>query len=501
MNSSAREQYLPGTTMPAPVLPHDEQAEMGVLGSMMVGGAETIQEMQSVLSDASFYVPRHRTVFWALGALMRAGSPADLITLTHQLRTEEMLEAIGGEVFLTELFTLVPTAAMVSYYAEIVREKFLLREMIAIGTEVVRRAYGAMPAGEEGTNPVQELVDLAQKKFTDLALSMSKRGANMQPAADLMPGAYTEVEAIYHSRGKTRGLATGFVGFDRTTGGLRPGQVVTIAGRTSMGKSALAMNIAENVTMDSKVPVLVFSLEMSADELSQRMLLSRSRIPLQKLRDGMLKQTDLPKIKKVSEDLAGAPLYIDDTPGLRLFEFMARARKARVTFNVGLIIIDYAQLMSSGTRRGSENRVLELTEITGGIKMMARELKIPIIQLAQLNREADKRPGGKPRLADLRESGSFEQDSDIVAFIYRAEYYASTEEQKHELEGEAELIVPKHRGGPTVTPDGLPLTFIKEFTRFENRPGEMLYSNNVAHRQGGGEKLKAESGKQEDEDV
>jgi hypothetical protein len=201
--SAAREQYLPGAAMPAPVLPHDEQAEMGVLGSMMVGGAETIQEMQSVLSDASFYVPRHRTVFWALGALMRAGSPADLITLTHQLRTEEMLEAIGGEVFLTELFTLVPTAAMVSYYAEIVREKFLLREMIAIGTEVVRRAYGAMPAGEEGTNPVQELVDLAQKKFTDLALSRCRNAARCC-------GQHTrrsrkrlkELEAIYHNRGK-----------------------------------------------------------------------------------------------------------------------------------------------------------------------------------------------------------------------------------------------------------------------------------------------------------
>jgi replicative DNA helicase len=481
--------------MPAPVLPHDEQAEMGVLGSMMVGGAETIQEMQSVLSDSSFYVPRHRTVFWALGALMRAGSPADLITLTHQLRTEEMLEAIGGEVFLTELFTLVPTAAMVSYYAEIVREKFLLREMIAIGTEVVRRAYGAMPAGEEGTNPVQELVDLAQKKFTDLALSMSKRGALLRPTSETIPEAVAEIQAIYENRGGTRGLATGFYGLDRMTGGLKPGQVVTLAARPAMGKSSLAMNIAENAAVDSDVAVAVFSLEMSTAELSQRMLLSRARIPLQKLRDGHMSERQFDHLHASALTLTNAAIYIDDTPGLRLFELMARARKARVTLRVELIIIDYVQLMSSGTKRGLENRVLEITEITGGIKKLARELEIPIIMLAQLNRNAENRPLGKPRLADLRESGSIEQDSDIVAFIHRPEMYVHDEEEKAELEGKATLIVAKHRNGPV---GDLPLTFLKECTRFENCAGEEFYSNNVAHRQGGGEKLKAESGKQEE---
>jgi replicative DNA helicase len=321
--------------MPAPVLPHDEQAEMGVLGSMMVGGAETIQEMQSVLSDSSFYVPRHRTVFWALGALMRAGSPADLITLTHQLRTEEMLEAIGGEVFLTELFTLVPTAAMVSYYADIVREKFLLREMIAIGTEVVRRAYGAMPAGEEGTNPVQELVDLAQKKFTDLALSMSKRRAVLRPAHETIPEALKELEAIYHNRGSTRGLATGFYGLDRMTNGLRAGQVITIAARPGGGKSSFAMNIVENVAVDSKTPVLVFTLEMSTEELNMRLLLSRSKIPAQKLRDGMMSEAQFASLGHTVTTLSAAKIYFDDTPGLRIFEMMARSRKGVTDHGVG----------------------------------------------------------------------------------------------------------------------------------------------------------------------
>ena len=210
-------------------------------------------------------------------------------------------------------------------------------------------------------------------------------------------------------------------------------------------------------------------------------LLSRARVAVQNLRDGFMKESDFPRLQSAAEKLQSAMIYMDDTPGLRLFEFMARARKAVVTHKAGLIIIDYVQLMSSGTKRGMENRVLEITEITGGIKKIARELEIPIIMLAQLNRNAENRPMGKPRLADLRESGSIEQDSDIVAFIHRAEVYAVDEDQKRELEGEATLIVAKHRNGPV---GDLPLTFMKEYTRFENRAGETLYSNNAVHRQG-----------------
>lgn len=497
--SATAEQYIPGRERIGAIQripPHDVDAECGVLGSMMMGGAAVIHEMESLLNGEMFYVPAHQTVWWALCSLNRAGSPVDLITLTAQLRDydENKLASVGGPSALTALFTFVPTAANVNYYAEILREKYTLRQLIATGTEIVRRAYEPLDDGVPGSSPIQELVDLAQQRFTELALSMSKRGALMRPTSETIPEAHAEVLEIHRNRGGTRGLETGFFALDRMTNGLKPGQVITIAARTSVGKSSWAMNIAENVAANGQevkfpdgtkkqvyTPVAIFSLEMSTEELNQRLLLSRSRIALQRLRDGHLKDADLPRLERTANELSAAPIYIDDTPGLRLFEFMARARKARVSMKVGLIIIDYVQLMASGTKRGMENRVLELTEITGGIKKIARELGIPVIMLAQLNREADKRPGGIPRLADLRESGSFEQDSDIVAFIHRPEMHEANEEKRAELEGQATVIIAKHRNGPR---GPFPLTFLAELTRFENPAGEMRQSNNPEHRQG-----------------
>lgn len=468
--SATHEQYL----APAPrEMPHETEAERALLGSMLMGGAAVIEEVQSSLPEAAFYLPAHQIIFGAILIMHRSGTPTDLVTVTSALRDLGRLDEVGGALGITELFTMVPTAANAAYYADIVREKYLLRRMIDGGTEVVRQAFE--PGGD-----LQEKVDAAQKFFTDLALSLSKRGAVMRPTSETVPEALEEIQAIYENRGSTRGMATGFHGLDRMTGGLKPGQVITLAARPAMGKSSLAMNIAENVAVDEKVAVAVFSLEMSTAELTQRMLLSRSRVAVQHLRDGFMKEADFPRMTAAANALMAAHIYIDDTPGLRLFEFMARARKARVTQGVGLIIIDYVQLMSSGTKRGLENRVLEITEITGGIKKIARELGVPVIMLAQLNRNAENRPQGKPRLADLRESGSIEQDSDIVAFIHRAEMYAHDEEQRLELEGEATLIVAKHRNGPV---GDLPLTFMKNITRFENRAGEDFVSNNASHRQ------------------
>ena len=472
--ANPREQYL-GNVVPMPVreMPHDAAAERAVIGSMMMGGRAVIEEMHSVLPTQAFYVPAHATIYSAILSAHSGGVPCDPITLSNELAAMDMLDMVGGRLAITEMFTMVSGGALAAYYADIVREKFLLRRMIEGGMEAVRQAFE--PGGE-----LQEKIDSAQKFFTDLALSLSKRGALMRPTSETIPEALAEIEAIYHNRGSTRGMATGFHGLDRMTGGLKPGQVVTLAARPAMGKSSLAMNIAENVAVDEKTAVAVFSLEMSTAELTQRMLLSRSRVAVQHLRDGFMKEADFPRMTAASKALIAAKIFIDDTPGLRLFEFMARARKARVTLGVGLIIIDYVQLMSSGTKRGMENRVLEITEITGGIKKIARELEVPVIMLAQLNRNAENRPQGKPRLADLRESGSIEQDSDIVAFIHRAEMYAQDDEQKLELEGQATLIVAKHRNGPV---GDLPLTFMKEYTRFENRAGENFVSNNTTHRQ------------------
>lgn len=470
------------------ILPHSVEAEQGVLGSILKEPQHALMECQGKINQEYFYVQAHQTIYGVLEEMAEKKQAIDLITLTQTLDDKNVLEQVGGPVAVTQLFTFVPTAANVTYYLEIVRDKFILRQVIASGTEGVRRAF-------EEQDDVMTLVDRFQQQVTAIALDRNNTSP-LVPVKETVPEVIDQIEKAFEQRGRVQGLQTGFVDFDRMTNGLHPGEMIVIAARPSMGKTALAMNIVETVAFDRTdgkweykgVPVAVFSLETSRARLVRRQIASRARVSIQKIREGFLAEADFPKLTEAAGKLQTAPIYIDDTPGLRLFELKARLRWAVVKLGVKLAVIDYLQLLKNPSKRAEFSRVLELTEISAGIKEIGRELNIPIITLAQLNRETEKREGGRPRMADLRECGAIEQDADLIALLYRPEQYAEDEESKRELCGQAELIIAKQKDGPT---GPVHLTFLKEFTRFEDRAvmigGEEvhrpLYSNNPKLRQ------------------
>src|SRR6266700_379254 len=437
--------------------PHSVEAEQGVLGSMLISPRETIEECVEKINEEYFYVPAHETIYNVLVDLWNAGQAIDLITFTQVLRDRNLLESVGGAAFVTSLFTFVPTAANVQYYLDIVRDKYILREIIAAATESVRRAY-------EEQDEVNNLLDEVEQRI--FAVGEDRFKGQMLSMKDHAMQAIETIEKLYERKGSITGISTGFVEFDRMTSGLHPSEMIVIAARPSMGKTALAMNIAEHVGINEKLPVGVFSLEMSGQQLVQRLLCSRARVNLQKVRDGFLAERDFPSLTAAASKLAEAKIFIDDSAGLSILELRAKARRLRAQHDVQLLIVDYLQLLRSTSRRAQDNRQLEISEISAGIKGLAKELKIPIIVVAQLNRQPEARSGGKPRLSDLRESGSIEQDADLVGLLVRPEIYEEDEEARAEKAGEAELIIAKQRNGPV---GEIPLTFLKEFTRFETR--------------------------------
>lgn len=441
-------------------LPHSLEAEQGVLGSMLISPRDAIAEVVAHIDEGYFYVPAHQTIFTELVVMWNRNEGIDLITLSNHLDAVGQLESVGGRSLITHLFTLVPTAANLTFYLEIVRGKFICRQIIAAGTEAVRRGY-------EEQDEVNTLVDEVEQKFIGLGGDRFKNQAVSMKESVFQ--AIEEIELLYERRGAVVGVGTGFFELDRITGGLRAGEMIVIAARPSMGKTALAMNIAEHAALEAKIAVGVFSLEMSRQQLVQRMLCSRARVNLQRVRDGFLSERDFPALTAASSKLAEAPLHIDDSSALPILELRAKARRMRSQFHIELLIIDYLQLMRSGSKRGQENRQVEVSEISSGLKSLAKELGIPLVVLAQLNRQPEARTGGKPRLSDLRESGSIEQDADTVALLYRPEVYEEDEDHKRELAGEAQLIIAKQRNGPVGEID---LTFLKEFTRFEDRARE-----------------------------
>ncbi|MGI8820034.1 MAG: replicative DNA helicase [Chthoniobacterales bacterium] len=438
-------------------LPHSVEAEQGVLGSMLISPRETIAECVERITEEYFYVPAHQTIYTVLVELWNAGQGIDLITFTQTLRDRSVLDAIGGAAFVTNLYTFVPTAANVMYYLEIVREKYILRQIIAAATESVRRAY-------EEQDEVNALLDEVEQKI--FAVGEDRFKGQMPGMKEQVMGALESIEQLWERRGGITGISTGFHELDRMTNGLHAAEMIVIAARPSMGKTALAMNIAEHVAITSKLPVAVFSLEMSSQQLVQRLLCSRARVNLQKVREGFLAERDFPSLTAAASKLAEAEIFIDDSAGLSILELRAKARRLKAQKNIQLIVIDYLQLLKSTTRRAQDNRQLEISEISAGIKGLAKELKLPIIVLAQLNRQPEARSGGKPRLSDLRESGSIEQDADLVGLLVRPEVYEEDEEEREKKSGEAELIIAKQRNGPV---GEVPLTFLKEFTRFEDR--------------------------------
>ena len=434
-----------------------------MLGSMLISPKEAIAEVVEKINENYFYIPAHQTIYSALVDLWNMQQGIDLITFTQVLRDRNLLETVGGAPFVTSLFAFVPTAANVGYYLEIVRDKYILREIIAACTEGARRSY-------EEQGEVDSLLDEVEQRI--YAVGEDRFKGDSLTMKDQVMDAIEAIEKLWEQKGSLTGLATGFIEFDRMTSGLHSSEMIVIAARPSMGKTAFVMNMVEHVAVHEKKPVAVFSLEMSSQQLVQRMLCSRARVNLRKARDGFLADSDFDKLTAAAAKLAEAEIYIDDTPGLSILELRAKARRLKSRHDVAMIVIDYMQLLRSPSRRAQDNRQIEISEISAGIKGLAKELNIPIVVAAQLNRNPENRTGdskGRPRLSDLRESGSIEQDADLVGLLVRQEYYADTDEEKDETEGKADLIIAKQRNGPT---GDVALTFIKEFTRFEDRARE-----------------------------
>jgi replicative DNA helicase len=439
-------------------LPQNVEAEKGLLGSILLSPREVLNDCAEQLTEETFYSPAHGTIFRVLVEMWSANTQIDVITLTNRLRDLNLLDAVGGPGAVTELFGYVPTAANAPHYLDIVLEKSLLRRMITACTSSAARCYE-----EQGDVP-QLLDDVEREIFTIGETRFRKTAPDMR---DEVFTALENIEKMYQQRGRISGLATGFNVFDQMTDGLHPGEMIIVAARPSMGKTALAMNVVEHVALnlEEPKPVGVFSLEMSTQQLVQRMLCSRARVNMKKIRSGMLARAEHGKLNDAAAALSESQIFIDDTAGLTILELRAKARRLRDRHRVELIAIDYLQLCRSTSRRGQENRQIEIAEISAGIKGLAKELEIPIIVLAQLNRQPEQRGGGKPRMSDLRESGSLEQDADVVALLVRPEVYEEDDDAKSELSGKAELIIAKQRNGPI---GEIPLTFIKEYTRFEN---------------------------------
>ncbi|NOX96845.1 MAG: replicative DNA helicase [Nitrospirae bacterium] len=432
------------------VPPQNLEAEMSVLGSMIMEEDAVAQAIE-FLEEEGFYHKPHRKIFSAILDLYDKGKAVDLVILTDQLRKQGSLEEVGGAAYLTSLINSVPTAANVEYYARIVQEKAVLRSLINTATQIITESY----------NDRQE-VDLFLDKVESLIFNISQRRIQRDfiPVKELIHDSIELAETLTQKKQLVTGLPTGFTDLDALTSGLQPSDLVIIAGRPSMGKSALAVNIALHVGVKKKIPVAFFSMEMSKEQLVQRMLCSEARVDAHKLRTGFLKSEAFSDLTSAAGRLNESPVFIDDSPGISCLEVRAKARRLKSKENIGLVIIDYLQLMQGRFR--VENRQQEISEISRSLKSLARELSIPVIALSQLSRAVENRDPPRPRLADLRESGAIEQDADLVAFLYREEYY---KRETDENRGIAELNVAKQRNGPV---GNIKLVFVKESTRFEN---------------------------------
>jgi replicative DNA helicase len=443
-------------------LPFSEDGEKGVLSSLLLSPRDVIDICVLHLRSDAFYIPAHEIIYSLALEFCEKRKPIDFIALKQALKDRNQLEEIGGPEYLSDLYSFVPTAANAGYYIDIVREKYVMRRLISACNKLSTQCYDQQ--GE-----IEPLLDEAEKAI--FAITGEHVKTEIVPTKVLVMQAIEQIENLYENRGSVTGLSTGFIELDRMTSGLHPAEMIVIAARPAMGKTAFAMNIAEHVTMDIGKSVAVFSLEMSSQQLVQRILCSRARVDLQRVRNGFLSDRDFPNLTAAASQVAAAKMFIDDTPGLSISELRAKARRMKSQQDIQLIVIDYLQLLRSMSRRAQDNRQLEISEISAGIKALAKELALPIIVIAQLNRQPDTRAkeGGRPRLSDLRESGSIEQDADLVGLLVRPEYYETDDEGKQERAGEAELIIAKQRNGPT---GDVPLTFLKQYTRFESRARE-----------------------------
>lgn len=437
------------------VPPHSIEAESSVLGGLLLDN-QVWDRVADLLAESDFYRFEHKLIFGVIQQLINGSKPADVITVYEQLQQQGKAEEVGGVSYLNALAQYVPSAGNIRRYAEIVRERAVLRKLIAASDEISSKAFS--PQGKA----IAELLDEAEQKIFNIAEQGKTNRQGFQSMDSLVVNLLDKVQQMADNPNDVTGVPTGFYDFDRMTAGLQAGDLIVLAARPSMGKTALAINIAEHVALNEGLPVAIFSMEMGASQLAVRIVGSIGRVDQGHLRTGKLSPEEWPRLTEAVERLRNISLHIDETAGLSSAELRANARRlARQCGKLGLIVVDYLQLMSGASGDG-ENRATELGEISRGLKMLARELQCPVIALSQLNRGVEQRPDKRPMMSDLRESGAIEQDADIIMFIYRDEYY--TKDQCKEP-GVAEVIIAKQRNGPTGT---VKLAFLNKFTKFEN---------------------------------
>ena len=429
--------------------PQNISAEQAALGSMLLQ-EDAILHGVDILRPEDFYQKAHQNIFKCILELFEKSRGVDLVTLTEELNRKNLLEEIGGVTYLTNLINSVPTAANIEHYIKIIEEKSILRNLINNATKIVSMGY-------EEKEDAKILLDKAEH----LVFEISDRNIRQSfvPIKEIIQDSYEKIEDLYHRGGFITGVPSGYEELDDITTGFQPSELIVVAGRPGMGKTAFCMNIAQYVSINKNIPVAIFSLEMSKSQLVQRMLCSEARIDSHNLRKGRLAEADWAPLSMAAGRLASAPIFIDDSAGISGLEIRAKARRLKAQCNLGLVIIDYLQLMQTAGR--VENRQQEISEISRSLKGLARELNVPVVAVSQLSRAVEQREERRPRLSDLRESGAIEQDADLVIFIYREEYYKPKTEKK----GISEIIISKQRNGPTGKVD---LTFIKEYAKFEN---------------------------------
>ena len=430
--------------------PHDIEAEQAILGCMLTDKDAVISAIE-VLKEESFYREDNRAIYSAILSLYSRNEPVDIITVKAELVEQGNFERVGGLEYLAELPERVPTTANVEKYIKIVDEKATLRSLIQTSNELIALGY-------DESEDVDSIMDMAEKKV--FGLSQKKSAKGYTALKDVLVGSFAELEKLYNQKGNVTGITTGFIDLDNKTAGLHNSDLIIIAARPAMGKSAFAINLATNAAIKANVPAVIFNLEMSKEQVGNRILCSEAMVDSNKIRTGQIEDEDWMKLATTLGELSEAPIYIDDTPGISIMEIRAKCRKLKLEKNIGWIVIDYLQLIQ-GTGKKNASREQEISEISRSLKILAKELDVPVIALSQLSRTAERRDDKRPMLSDLRESGAIEQDADIVIFLYRDDYYNEDTEKKNV----AEVILAKHRGGSTGTVE---LAWMPSYTKFAN---------------------------------
>jgi len=440
--------------------PHSVEAEQSVLGGLLLEN-EALDKIADILGSVDFYRHDHKLIYEHISKLIEHNKPADIVTVAESLEISAELSGIGGIAYLGALAQNTPTAANIRRYAEIVRERSVMRKLVTVGSAIAESAYS--PQGRDA----QQLLDEAEAKIFQIAEGGKRSSEGFVDIKVLLPQVADRIDYLYQreNQGDVTGIPTGFSDLDERTSGFQPGDLIIVAGRPSMGKTAFSLNIAENVALDTKLPVAVFSMEMGATQLATRMIGSVGRLDQHRMRNGNLEDEDWVRLTTALGKLNDAPIFIDEGAGLSSFDVRARARRLhRQCGKLGLIVVDYLQLMSAPSGRQGENRATEISEISRSLKSLAKELDVPVVALSQLNRSVEQRPDKRPVMSDLRESGAIEQDADLILFIYRDEVYNPDTQDK----GTAEIIIAKQRNGPI---GRVRLTFLGQHTRFENFAG------------------------------